>query len=226
MKTKQIYLKLGKIHQNLLTFWLRYANIILGYTGIIVYFDGQKLYVPLVGLLDHPDKKQKQNYWLKLADLSLFGQNTFIGRFIKTFCFLSKRLFVTNNTRSNRNSSGPKNKNQKQYASWLLPATRHVAPGGSQQGHGDSLGAAGINPQSDQGQPRLALLHQGASGRDYSVSQTDRLFSPFRQVERLKDRLGLLSLLFFNFTCPSYVLADQTILYSPRLVRQSDGSFY
>jgi len=211
--------------QKVLTFWLRYANIILEYTGIVVCFDGQKLYVPLVGLLDHPDKKQKQNYWLKLADLSLFGQNTFIGRFIKTFCFLSKRLFVTNNTRSNRNSFGLKNKNKNQYASWLLPATRHIAPGGSQQNHGDSLGATGINPQSDQGQPGLALLHPRASGRYYSVSQADRLFSPFRQIERLKDRLGFLSLLFFNFTCPSYVLANPTILYFPRLVRHSDGSF-
>jgi len=62
IKKQNNLLKLGKISQKLLTFSIFYANMILEvywYSGIVVYFDGQKSRSKN-DKLGHPDKKQKQ----------------------------------------------------------------------------------------------------------------------------------------------------------------------
>jgi len=62
IKKQNNYLKLGKISQKLLTFSVIYANMIVEvywYSGIVVYFDGQKS-MSRTDTLGHPNKKQKQ----------------------------------------------------------------------------------------------------------------------------------------------------------------------
>jgi len=122
MKYNKIKINLAKKIQKLLTLCLNCAKLVLGYTGIVVYFFGQKSQ-PLSGELDQ--KNKKQNKKAKIAEISNFASNLPItgpaspavtqgglsqsGNNVSNhvilaeksnsfsyyaFCFLSKRFFI------------------------------------------------------------------------------------------------------------------------------------
>jgi hypothetical protein len=174
-------LKLNKKQPNQLTFWASCAKLMLGYTGIVVYFGGQKS-LAQQGTLDHQYKKQKQKISSNKPKLAYRGQNQLNSGFCQsgetvsavttlasklnslidflTFCFLPKRFFVEKTTLYAK----IKNKIAQYHDSWLLSVTRHFARGGSQQNYADSLGRSGINPEGPERQSGVALLYQGTSG--------------------------------------------------------------
>jgi len=182
-------LKLNKKIQNTLTFWPNCAKLILEYTGIVAYFDGQKSQLSHKrDILGHQNKKQKQKQTLNsrlgsgLAVLPAILALNLNHLVFETFCFLSKRFFVEKTLKTTN-----KNKTKQKYVSWLLSTPGHLTRNRSQQNHPDSLGRRGINSQSPERQSGLALLYQRASGRNYSANQRNRLF-PTQRTGKPTDR--------------------------------------
>jgi len=232
--------KTSRLNQKLLTFWLEYAKIILEYIGIVVYFDSPRL-SSLKDKIDCQNKKQKSfepkylrsRYFDQIkpkdirlnrpefcyfAAVELLKMN--ISRLLETFCFLPKRFY------SKKIRLNTKNKNKK-YDSWILSATRHFKRNRSQQNHFDPLGRERVNSRSQQGQPRLALLHQRPSRSNYSFSQRNGLFSQLRFKSKLKRktdsdiraRLILLGFIFNKLFRQMSYQAKQSINFINKLAK-------
>ena len=201
IKKMKIKVKLGKFWLKLLTFWLSCATLISEYTGIAVYFAGQKSYTPW-GKEAQQNKKQKRTTSAKISrsgqtQLRAGRQMTSGGSSIyatkaaqlyngtspwgtfATFCFLRKRLFVSQRSALYKNKD--KNNKTEHYDSRLLSTPRHSAGDRPQQNNRHSLGRGRTDSQSAPRQSRLALLQSSAGRRNYSIGSRHRLFPQWPQ---------------------------------------------
>ena len=173
--------------------------------------------------------------------------------FVITFCFLSKRFFSAFCHQFKGRKTKNKNKNKdrvlfcpnQNYDSWTLPATRHLARNRSQQNHTDPLGRKGINSQSPQRQPGVALLYQKSGQRNYQIGSRNQLLSrktrrifrtgtgklkrnclaTFSSLECKDCSAGLILLSFLFNQIRKYVLAETKIKSLYSLGKKSSGAF-
>ena len=238
MKIIKKYLRLANISQTILTFWLTYATMILRYTGIVVYFVGQKSYTHN-GEEARQNKKQKQPYQLpagvnhpgsSVSTAAIKAEEIICPSFglIQTFCFLCERFFASNvSTTKSRHYTSQiaaiftaaikiKTKRNACHDSRLLSATRHLARNRSQQNHADSLGRRGIDSQSSPRQSGLALLFQRSSGRNYPLGsryqllprRTRTIFNRFKKSCSTEQWFSIWRVTFLNLFNCSYDLAN------------------
>ena len=192
MENLKIKLKLDKYCLKLLTFWLSYAMLTLEYTGIAVYFAGQKSYTPQ-GKEAQQNKKQNRGSAkvgryastpLHAGHLVAGGGSNYAPKavttsthpllgIVTTFCFLWKRLFVSQ--RSSLYKNKYKYNKTEHYDSRLLSTPRHLAGDRPQQNNRHPLGRGRSHSQSTPRQSRLALLHASTGRRNYSVGSRHRL---------------------------------------------------
>lgn len=201
MKINKNYLKLAKKAFTALTILLGCATMILRYTGIVVYFEGQKSRSKQdkLGLQNKNQNKKTQ----LLAGQNQSGGNVSINTVVvaeksiisivfslyKTFWLLSKRFFVACSQKRfgikrsalYQNQNINKNKKGENYDCGLLSSRRHFDQNRSEQNYFDPLGRSWVNTQSWTRQSRMALLHQGTSRRNCSISSRDKLFSRKRE---------------------------------------------
>lgn len=220
-------LNLANNIEKALTFWVTCATLISEYTGIVVYFFGQKSRTSLRKVVQKNKKQNKKISYPKIGYLITqfeysagishsgisvskaangnapqFNIYCALKSVVMTFCFLWERLFVSLQRSTLYKTKIKINKN-KNHDSRILPASRHFAGNRPQQNNCHQMGRRGINPQSPQRQSWLEMLHQASSRRNLETSQGNKLFPRWssnlhRELKRASTCLSLLSFLISN----------------------------